>query len=81
MFRKKTCVITFLDENEAPRITDPTYRPISDCATMITYSDLEIESCQLTGGSCSCVPRVVLEYNIKRETKVSSKLDRRVAFN
>ena len=21
---------------------------------MITYSDLEIESCQLTGGSCSC---------------------------
>ena len=80
MFRKKkTCVITFLDENEAPRITDPTY--ISDCATMITYSDLEIESCQLTGGSCSCVPRVVLEYNIKRETWVSSKLDRRVAFN
>ena len=66
MFRKKTCVITFLDENEAPRIT---------------YSDLEIESCQLTGGSCSCVPRVVLEYNIKRETWVSSKLDRRVVFN
>ena len=78
MFRKKTCVITFLDENEAPRITDPTY--ISDCTT-ITYSDLEIESCQLTGGSCSCVPRVVLEYNIKLETWVSSKLDRRVAFN
>ena len=24
MFRKKTCLITFLDENEAPRITDPT---------------------------------------------------------
>ena len=25
MFRKtKTCVITFLDENEVPRITDPT---------------------------------------------------------
>ena len=48
MFRKKTCVNTFLDENEAPRITDPTY--ISHCATMITYSDLEIESCQLTGG-------------------------------
>ena len=67
MFRKKTCVITFLDENEAPRITDPTY--ISDCATMITYSDLEIESCQLTGSSCSCVPLV------------SFKLDRRVAFN
>ena len=64
--KKKTCVITFLDENEAPRITDPTY--ISDCTTMITYSDLEIESCQLTGSSCS---RVVLEY----------KLDRRVAFN
>ena len=21
---KKTCIITFLDENEAPRITDPT---------------------------------------------------------
>ena len=73
MFRKKTCVITFLDENEAPRITDPTY--ISDCTTMITYSDLEIEICQLTGSSCSCVPRVVLEY------KVSSKLDRRVALN
>ena len=79
MFRKKTCVITFLDENEAPRITDPTY--ISNCTTMITYSDLEIESCQLTGDSCSCVPRVVLKYNIKRETWVSSKLDRCVAFN
>ena len=80
--KKKTCVITFLDENEAPRITDPTdieltiyiYIYKSDCATMITYSDVEIESYQLTGGSCSCVPRVVLEYNIKRETWVHSKL-------
>ena len=76
MFRKtKTCVITFLDENDVPRITDPTDIDwltiyISDCTTMITYSDLEIESCQLTGGSCSCVSRVVLEYNMKRETWV-----------
>ena len=41
---------------------------------MITYSDLEIDHC-IT--SCSCVPRVMLEYNIKRETWVhqqSSKL-------
>ena len=66
MFRKtKTCVITFLDENEVPRITDPTDIELTDCATMITYSDLEIESCQLTGGSCSCLSRVVLEYNMK----------------
>ena len=50
----------FLDENEVCRVTEPTDigsqagLTISDCATMITSSDLEIESCQLTGGSCSC---------------------------
>ena len=48
MFRKKTtCVITFLDENEAPTdqipLTLNTINYISDCTIMImiTYSDLE----------------------------------------
>ena len=50
MFRikeKKMCVITFSDENEVPRVTEPTdiVLTISDCTTIITYSDLEIESC------------------------------------
>ena len=48
---------------------------------MITYSDLEIESCQLTGGSSSCLK---CGAGIQHQTMQSSKLGfghRRVTFN
>ena len=47
MFRiKEKSVITSSDENEVPRFTEPTdiVLTISDCTTVITYSDLKIES-------------------------------------
>ena len=47
----------FLYENKVCKVTERTdigsqaALMVSDCATMITSSDVEIESCQLTGGS------------------------------
>ena len=48
---------------------------------MITYSDVEIESCQLTGGSCSCVPRGAGIQHQTRDLGTFQIRTRHVTFN